>query len=395
LIIFRYITKEVLLTTFFILLIFLTIFLSTQLAMFLNKMADGRVEAGLLWQILGVLVVFLLPLLLPMSFFISLLLTYGRLYAESEMTVLFACGMTRVRLVFYTLILGLGMSLLVGYLSFEALPRMEVYKDALVVQRLDQNLIGMIAPGRFQSTQGGQKVFYVENLSLDKKHLENIFLAEHGGTQGNFLQGSSEKIKQPAPQETKTASDNQWSIVLAKRGSQEDEADKGGRFLVVQEGGRYIGAAGQKDLLLIRYGSYGVRLPEVKNAPSKPNAVEQWPTSALWKVYATNLLAASELQWRISIPLQIFLLALLAVPLSRTAPRQGRYVPLLPAILIYALYANGLLVARNLMEKGVLSVSIGLWAVHLILILLIIYLYAGRAGWHPKDKFAHYWRPSS
>jgi lipopolysaccharide export system permease protein len=383
-IIFRYISKEVLLTTLFILLVFLTVFLSTQLALFLNKMAVGQLDSSLIWKIAGILVLTLLSLLLPMSFFVAILLSYGRLYAESEMTALFACGMTRFRLVSYTLILGFLMTVIVAYLSLIVAPKIEVYKGELIVNVMDQNIASTIVPGRFQATDAGRRVFYVENASRDKKKLGNIFLAEYGGTQGNFLQGS--------PKNSPTTVKNDWSIILAKKGSQADQPDKGGRFLVVEEGGRTIGAAGQKDLLLIKYDTYGVRLPTVENAPDNPNKMERWSTAALISHYFDNIHAATELQWRLSIPLQIFILALLAVPLSRTAPRQGRYIPLFPAIIIYCIYANGLFLARSYMDKGVLSISIGLWGVHLILLLLAGYLYLGQPGWHPIHKFFYFWR---
>ena len=70
-IIFRYITKEVLLTTLAILLVFLVIFLSTQLAMFLSQMATGYLDSSLTGKIMGILVITLLSLLLPMAFFVG------------------------------------------------------------------------------------------------------------------------------------------------------------------------------------------------------------------------------------------------------------------------------------------------------------------------------------
>jgi lipopolysaccharide export system permease protein len=387
-IIFRYLTKEIILTTLGILLIFLVIFLSTQLAIFLNQMATGQLDTGVLLQIVGILTISLLSLLLPMSFFVGILMSYGRLYAESEMTALFACGMTRYRLLVYTLILGLFMTVIAGYLSFVIAPLMEVYKAKLIVKTAEQDITRTIIPGRFQATNGGQKVFYVGGVSRDKVHLENIFFAEAGGLQGNFLQGS--QVDAPSQ-----GSNDNWSIVLAKKGLQEDKVDMGGRFLVVQDGVRYIGAAGQKDLLLMQYDTYGVRLPKVETAADSPGKIQQWTTKDLIKAYYTNIHAAAELQWRMAIPLQIFILALLAVPLSRTAPRQGRYVPLFPAIVIYSLYANGLFLARDLIDKGVLSISIGLWGVHLILILLAGYLYLGQPGWDPRSKFSPYWKANS
>ena len=46
----------------------------------------------------------------------------------------------------------------------------------------------------------------------------------------------------------------------------------------------------------------------------------------------------AELNWRITLILAVPLMALLAVPLSRVNPRQGRFAKILPALLLYLIY---------------------------------------------------------
>lgn len=84
----------------------------------------------------------------------------------------------------------------------------------------------------------------------------------------------------------------------------------------------------------------------------------------------------SELQWRLSIPLLVFIVTLLAVPLSKVNPRQGRFLKLLPAVLLYMSYLALLITARGMLDKGKIPLGLGLWWVHLIFLaigLLLVY----------------------
>ncbi|HGY11750.1 MAG TPA: LptF/LptG family permease, partial [Desulfobacterales bacterium] len=94
-----------------------------------------------------------------------------------------------------------------------------------------------------------------------------------------------------------------------------------------------------------------------------------------------TLTRKAELQWRISQVLMMILLAMLAVPLSKSAPRQGRYGKMALAILLYIAYTNLLMVAMNWIRKGVVSPEIGMWWVHALFLLLFIILFARQMGW--------------
>jgi len=78
----------------------------------------------------------------------------------------------------------------------------------------------------------------------------------------------------------------------------------------------------------------------------------------------------AELEWRISLALSVLVLTLLAVPLSKVKPKQGRYAKLAPAVLFYIVYANLLFLARAWIKKGVLAPWLGIWWVHLLILLI-------------------------
>ncbi len=88
----------------------------------------------------------------------------------------------------------------------------------------------------------------------------------------------------------------------------------------------------------------------------------------------------AEYQWRLSMPFATLVLGLLAVPLSRSRPRHGRFAKLFVAILVFALYYNLLSVARTWVDQGKVPALPGIWWAHfipaVILFMLLIQPYA-------------------
>ena len=86
----------------------------------------------------------------------------------------------------------------------------------------------------------------------------------------------------------------------------------------------------------------------------------------------------AELQWRLSLPLSAFILVLLAIPLSFVDPRAGRSANLIMAILVYLMYNNALSILQSWVAREKLSPLIGLWPAHLLVLMLLAYLFYRR-----------------
>jgi lipopolysaccharide export system permease protein len=93
-----------------------------------------------------------------------------------------------------------------------------------------------------------------------------------------------------------------------------------------------------------------------------------------------NLLANAEMQWRFSQPISILLLSVLGVFLGKSSPRAGKGINVIIGIIIFMLYNNSLLVAKNSIEVGQLNPIIGMWGIHLFLFLFLIIFYQFREG---------------
>lgn len=143
------------------------------------------------------------------------------------------------------------------------------------------------------------------------------------------------------------------------------------------DGQTSIGRAGEANFTVTEFKRQGVLRPRDK--PTEPRLkVKAMTLSQLWESGTNKDIA--EIQWRISIPLAALLLALLAVPLSYTSPREGRFSKIAIAILLYIPYANLLVLSRKWVASGVLPGWVGLWPVHLVVFCVLVYLLVRRHG---------------
>ncbi len=349
----RYLTREVFGSLCAVTFVLLLIFMSNQLVRYLSYAASGKLAANILLQLLGFEVPYLLALLLPLGLYLGIILAYGRMYADNEMSVIQAGGISEIRLMGITSLLTLFVTIVILILTVWINPLIMLKKEHTMTEGMSaENVLATLMPGRFQASSDGKRVVYVEYISRNRKAADNIFYAD--------------QVKPATPDNLSGT----WSVVSAAHGYQVKDHSNKQSFLVAEQGYRYEGVPGQNDYKIAQFKKYSVQIPEVI-VGNKHQETESIPTSQLWKDYAKPTYAA-ELQWRLATPLSAFLLSLLAIPLSHVQPRQGRYSAILPAILIYILYINLLFVARNWIEQKFIPASVGLWGVHSILFVVVL-----------------------
>ena len=339
-IVFRYLSREVLVTLSAVSAVLLVIIMSGRFIKYLAQAAAGLLDPGSLFLIMGFRLPGFLQLILPLGLFLGILLAYGRLYLESEMTVLSATGMSQQRLFVYTLFPATLVALLVAWLSLGLAPQGANQFQLLLNKQDALTEFDTLEPGRFQSLRDGTRVTYTEKLSDDRVNLAGVFISQKNEATGNKDRGIS--------------------VLVAEKGRQEIKPD-GNRYLILDNGYRYDGNPGQANYRIIKYDTYGVLLPkpDVSDEVTDRDAIS---TANL--MGSDDVPSHAELQWRLSLPMLVFIVTLMAVPLSRVNPRQGRFLKLLPAILLYMAYLTILIAARGALEKGKLPPALGLWWVH-------------------------------
>lgn len=356
-IIFRYLSKEVYTALMATTLILLIIFISNQFVHYLNDAAGGKITVQAVMEVMSLQVPLLLGYLLPLGLFLGLLLTFGRMVVDYEMVVLSACGISRFQIVKMVLLLSSVVMVVVAWLMLWAEPKVQLYRAKIITESVKSASLEKVMPGVFQPLDT-VKVFYAKSVD-DNKVMHDVFF--------------SQPVNSDAPLKAET-----WDIVSAE--SAREIHLRGGDFIMFENGHRYIGTPGYNNLKQIHFDQYGIRLGNADLSSIK-GRVETLPTSELWHQSDKNLGAAAELQWRLAMPISVIGFALLAIPLSEVNPRKGKFGQILPAVLIYIIYANMMFMGRAWIIKEVVSPQLGLWWIHGAMFLLAGLLYAHQAGW--------------
>lgn len=366
-IIFRYISNELYSRLLSITLVLLIIFITNQFIHYVENAGKGMMTMTTVLQIMSLQIPLLLGYLIPLGLYLGILITYGRLYVDSEMTVLSACGMSRAQLLGITMINALVVTLIVAVIILWIEPVIQGYRTRILESSLGKVSIQKIVPRRFQVV-GGNTVFYTKKLNRKTGIMQDIFLAK------------------------KEHVSDRWDVILAKTARQQTVKGLEGRFIVFQKGYRYLGEMGTQNFQTISFQKYGIRLiPVGIHLDDWPNDVSTLNLVSLIRserVPSRRRALEAMLQWRLAMPISVIVFALLAFPLSDVKPRSGKFARLFPAILIYIVYADLIILGRTWIHDGVISPSLGLWWIHGLAVLLAIVLNLYRIGWRRFFSFS-------
>lgn len=358
-IIFRYLARDLLATTAAVALVLLMVVMSSRFVQYLADAAEGKIDPNVIFAIMGYRLPAFLELILPLAFFLAVLLSYGRLYQDSEMTVLHACGVSQWRIAAYTLAVAVVVAGFVAWLSLLLSPQGMARAEVLVDAQKARGEFDAMEGGKFYPLHGGKGVSYAEQV-LPDGHMDKVFLVEAGAD----AEGKPSMV-----------------IVVAERGEPKRSEEGQASYLVLTNGHRYQGVPGQADFDVTQFVEYGQRLarPAPRNRPGWSDSI---PTSALRGSSDPKYVAA--LQWRYSTALLVLVVTLMALPLSRTDPRKGRYAHILPAVFLYIGYLVSLNAARGAVEAGAVSPALGLWWIHLMFLGIGAALMLWWMGWRPR-----------
>jgi len=342
-IILRYLIRETLKSQFAVFLVLMAIFITQRFVRVLAEASDGDIPASLVMGFLALKMPVLAALILPLSFFLGMMLAHGRFYVDSEMTVIRACGVSEWYVARVMMLVALLFALLTGVLTLWLAP-LAVETEYQMEDRIasEAGLMSLI-PGRFEETANKNAVMFVHDISSNN-NLNKVFLAQ---------------------QDAEDAADR-IQIVYAE-GGKVSENDDGSQQLVLTQGHQYEGKKGRNDFSVVEFEEYQIQIGE-QQAEQKRRKMTAFPTVQL--IDDTSLAAIAEFQWRIAIPLSIPFLVLIAVPLSAVDPRQGRFGKIMPALLLYLGYFLLLMASRKVLEDGKIPPELGLWWVHGIILLI-------------------------
>ncbi len=352
----RYLFKELATTLLAVIVVLFLIFVSSWFARLLGQVASGSVQIEMIFWLLALKSLDALTILLPLALYIAVLLAFGRLYRDSEMAAMAACGIGLGRMLRFLLWFTFGFALIIASISLYFGPTAKAQRYQIQKEMDSASGLDLVAAGRFREMAGGQVVFYAERLSDDGESMENIFIHSQG-------------------------EEGQTYLMVADSGYRHRPEGGSGQFLVLVDGYRYEGVPGSVDFRIIRFKEHAVLIKE-REITVDVDEVSAIASSVLWR--SDKPWEIAELQWRLSLPLSAITMSLVALFLSKSNPRQGRYGKVFGGILVYVVYSNLMGVARSWVEKGIISPLIGVWWVHLLLIILVALMwmhYMGRLSW--------------
>src|SRR5699024_3223253 len=261
-------------------------------------------------------------LVLPISVFLAVLLTLGRLCRDNEMAAIQAGGASLVTIYRPFIVLAVCIALLGGCLSLLLVPQASRAMDQMTAETTARAL-RMLAAGRFRSLLDGRAVFYAARRDNDTGMLHDVFIRmRREDRHGRPIQ----------------------TVVTAARARQRTEPGTEAQVLVLEDGWRYEGEPGRADYRVVEFGEHGVRV-EVEAGMAGATDYDNQSLATL--LASGDARAQAEMQKRLSVPLSILILTLLGLPLGRLPPRAGRYGRIGIGILLYMVYFNLLQLVIN------------------------------------------------
>ena len=350
----RYIFREIATTWMAVTVVLLFILMTNQFARVLGEVAKGNLPRGAVFQVIGLTALQYMTILIPIGLFLSIMLALGRLYRDSELPAMMACRVGPGGIYRPIVWIMLPLALSVGWLSMETGPKARIEIERIGVEAKRQADLASIEPGKFMRGREGA-VVYAETVPGP---------------------GTVEKVFVQQREESGLV-----NVVIAERGEQRDSDNPNMRYFVLYDGRRYEGIPGSAEFQVMEFAEHGIpyKLPGADSTMPKARAK---PTAQLLK--SDDLEDLAELHFRLAVPIATLILAILAVPLSRSQPRSGRYGKLAIGLLVFIIYFNLMSAGKTWIETAIVAPAIGLWWVHGLMMSFALILIGAQNGIHRR-----------
>ena len=335
-ILFKSLNIEVFKSTLGILAILFMLVVGSRLIGYFEQSAEGLIDPNIIYKVVALRFPDFVTLLIPLSFFLGLVITISRLYSDREIYGYISGGLSPIDLIRYLIPQSLLFFLITLVLSTYVAPyTKELSKEIISVDTIQEKLAS-IKPKELILFDDDGSFIYIEdkeNSSFDK-----VIVFD--------------------------GSDDKSSLVRASRLKYfETESSIELNF---ENGSMYQNIFNKDSSVITQFGE--LKIPAGKEVTILKGL-------SFSKLFDFSLKSSkSQMQWNISVPLTIFIFLLLAVSLSKVQPRQGRLSVVLPSIFIYILYLSLLILARDSSKDDIVISSDYIWFVHLFFLILGFFL---------------------
>ena len=324
---------EVLKSSLSILLIFFLLVVGSRVVGYFEQAAEGYIDPGIIMSVVALRFPDFITLLIPLSFFLGILITVSRLYAEREIYGFFSIGLAPIDLVRFLApqaIIYFGITLI---LSLSVAPYTKALSQEMLSIDSFEEQIEALQSKKLFSLKDGSGFIYVEDA--EETSLKGVKLFQPNG-------------------------DNSFLVLADELIVKENGNDLDLNFL---DGSLYKGIFSNSSQLVSTFGEFKLSLD------GNVNQISGVSLSKIFDYSSTS--DSASLQWSISIPFTIIVLLFMGVYMGAVKPRQGRFSVILPGMLVYVTYLSLLIYGRESIADNPSS-GIGLWWVHLLFCLFTV-----------------------
>jgi lipopolysaccharide export system permease protein len=349
----RYIIREISKPAVTIFTALIGIFGCYMAARYLEGSVRGQLPGSTVILLILLRIIIALEILLPTTLYLSVIIAFGRLYRDSEMTGMLACGIRMSRVLRPVVLVAVTAGLMVACFSLGIRPwAWNQFFELKARAEVDFDMTRMKG-GNFYEIEDGKTVIFADTVDNRTNQAQSVFMQiiHHGKMQ----------------------------IIYAQAANQSPQNTTEGPVLVLQNGRMYEFPETEKACEILQFGTVEMPLVSKKVMPLEQK-VKAFSTEQL--MHSVNLEEIAELQWRLTAPFSTILLALLGIPLSRSSPRQGKYAKVPLGILVFAVYYNLSAITKKWVGQGIVGSIPGIWWIQVLMAGLLLGLF-----WKPSLRF--------
>ena len=354
----KYLIRNVLMITAAVFIVLGLVIFGNQLVLVINESLEKGIPIADLLPLVGFKMIRDVPLILSLSLFLAIILAISKSYKDSEAVVMNSLGIGDKHLMVFIQPVVIVIFIFILFLTTIAVPWSKQQRSMIIDRSENSSKFSFIKEGEFQEFKDGDIVFYaskVKNIDGEStQDMEEIFIY--------------------------TLADNQPIITLAAQAQKYTDINTKSVYLRLKDGTRYHGFPSEMNKKILNFDQYDLQIinGEKRQSTNIETKTESKPTLDI--IFSSDTREIAEWQWRLSQPISVLILSIFAILLGKTSPRGGKNLGVLAGVIVFIIYNNALLIAKSSLEKGDTLPIIGLWWVHLVVLLIIFIFYAYRHG---------------
>ncbi|CAM4380233.1 LPS export ABC transporter permease LptF [Comamonas aquatilis] len=314
--------------------VLITVVMTMMLIRTLGQAYKGSVSPSDVMLVMGFTVLGQLPTILALSMFVAIVGSLSRMYRDSEMVIWFASGQGLASLLRPLLRFAWPVILVTTGLALGVLPWSYAQIEQIKTQFQQRSDIDRIAPGEFQESAGGNRVFFIDKDAPSAMAASNVFIVSNDPGRESVTSAKGARL----------------------------EVINGERVVILMDGQRMETRASDGTVKVSEFKEYGTQIDGENPISMEEQAARSMPTMEL--IQRDEPIARSVLGWRLGLPLAALNFVILGLAVSSVNPRAGNSSSLMIALFAFIVYYNLMTLGESWVSSGKLSMTALLLLLH-------------------------------